>query len=451
MGAVEGPRVRGSEGSSRNASGEPSNPRTLESSNPSLLVTGLGAICAAGSSPEAIWSKLSTGRSALAPITQWDASGWRCRSAGEITTVDQRTLVPDRKTHKVLNREDFFGLYAARQAVTAAGLQADESESFRERTGVFVGADGGAYRNQYDFLPVLAETGSDRVAFGRTLSQVVHPMWLLRVLPNNVLCHVGITHGFTGPNACITNHSVSGAQALIEAAAALRHGSADRAVVIGHDAPVEPQRMHYYGGAGLLTDDAVRPFDATRSGCVLGEGAAALVLETRAAADARGAPVCGAYLGGGCASEGEGLLPVRADGDGLARAIEMALADARLAPDAIGMIVAHGNATGDGDASEAAALRRVFGDHVPPVTATKWAFGHLLAAAASIDVVLALSALRAGVVPGIATFTRLAADCAPLAVSSGSQRPRSDVALILCRGFGGTNAAVIVQFWSAPL
>lgn len=412
---------------------------------PALVATGLGAICACGSSPEEIWNAVRDGRSAIAPITRWDASTWRCGIAAEITTVDPRTMVPDRKTHKVLSRGDFFGMYAARQAIDAAGLAADASETFRDRTAVFVGAGGGTYRDQYDFLPLLAEAKGDRVAFGRKLAQTVHPMWLLRVLPNNVLCHVGITHAFTGPNGCITNHSVSGAQALIEAAAVVRDGYADRAVVIGHDAPVEPQKVHYYDGCGLLTSDTVRPFDATRSGCVLGEGAAALVLETHASAAARGARIVGTYLGGGCASEGEGLLPVRADGDGPARAIEAALADAALDPSAIGMIVAHGNATADGDASEAAAFRRVFGDRVPPVTATKWAFGHLLAAAASVDVVLALSALRAHVVPGIATCAKLAGDCAPLPVSSDPQRPRSDVALILCRGFGGTNAAVIVR------
>lgn len=413
--------------------------------DPSLVMTGLGAICAAGSAPDEIWSAVRDGRSAIAPITQWDASTWRCGIGGEVTDVDQRTLVPDRKTHKALSRADFFGLYAARQAISAAALPADASEGFRDRTAVFVGAGGGTYRDQYDFLPLLAQTQGDRVAFGRTLAQAVHPMWLLRVLPNNVLCHVGITHGFTGPNGCITNHSISGAQALIEAAAVVRDGHADRAVVVGHDAPVEPQKVHYYDGCGLLTAERVRPFDATRSGCALGEGAAALVLETRASAAARGAGIVGTYLGGGCASEGEGLLPVCANGDGLARAIAAALADAALEPSAIGLIVAHGNATTDGDASEAAGLRRIFGDHVPPVTATKWAFGHLLAAAASIDVVLALNALRARVVPGIATFAELAADCAPLPVSGDPQHPHTDVALILCRGFGGTNAAVIVR------
>jgi 3-oxoacyl-[acyl-carrier-protein] synthase-1 len=352
--------------------------------------------------------------------------------------------VPDRKTHKVLSREDFRGLYAARQAIAAAALPSNANEDFRDRTGVYVGAGGGAYRNQYDFLPLVRDAAGDLAVFGRRLAQVVHPMWLLRVLPNNVLCHVGITHGFTGPNACVTNHSVSGAQALMEAAAALRSGDADRAVVVGHDAPLEPQRVHYYDGAGLLTADAVRPFDAARSGCVLGEGAGAMVIEARASAEQRGAFVCGTYLGGGCASEGEGLLPVRRDGDGLARAIDAALADAALAPDAIGMIVAHGNATVDGDASEAAALRRVFGDDVPPVAATKWAFGHMLAAAASVDVVVALNALHAGEVPGIATLRELAADCAPLSISASAQQPRSDTALVLCRGFGGINAALIV-------
>jgi 3-oxoacyl-[acyl-carrier-protein] synthase-1 len=270
-------------------------------------------------------------------------------------------------------------------------------------------------------------------------------MWLLRSLPNNVLCHIGIRYGLKGPNACVTNHSVSGSLAVAEAAAALRAGEADRALAVGHDAPIEPQMVLYYHQLGLLSADGLRPFDARRSGGLLGEGAAALVLETETASAARRARVLGEFLGSGCTTEAEGLLAIRPDGDGLARAIALALDDAGIRPAEVGMIVAHGSGTRPSDASEAAAIRRVFGATAPPVTAFKWAFGHPLAASGILDAVLALVALRRGVVPGVATLRELDPDLGNLPVSAGPQSPRSDVALVLNRGFGGSNTALLLR------
>jgi 3-oxoacyl-(acyl-carrier-protein) synthase len=132
------------------------------------------------------------------------------------------------------------------------------------------------------------------------------------------------------------------------------------------------------------------------------------------------------------------------DGDGLARAIQLALQEAGVTPEAVGMVVAHGNGTRNSDASEAAALRRVFGGAPPPVTSFKWANGHALAASATIDLVLALKALEEGIVPGIATLNELDPALAPLPVSSKPQQPRSDLALICSRGFGGMNVALVV-------
>ena len=203
----------------------------------------------------------------------------------------------------------------------------------------------------------------------------------------------------------------------------------------------------YYHQCGLLAPETLRPFDAERRGSVFGEGAGALALETEDAATRRGATVLGEVLGGGYAAEGEGLLAIRDDGDGLGRAIAQVLDTAGLAPKDVGMIVAHGNGTPQSDASEAKALRAIFGhaDAAPPVTAFKWAIGHLIAAAGITETVLALTALRERVVPGIATLTSLDPDCTSLRVSSAPQTPRSDTALILCRGFAGTNAALIIR------
>ena len=150
-------------------------------------------------------------------------------------------------------------------------------------------------------------------------------------------------------------------------------------------------------------------------------------------------------LAGGYACEAQGLIAIREDGDGLVRAMQQALAGAALSPADVGMIVAHGNGTRQSDASEAAAIRTVFGADVPPVTAFKWSLGHLIAAAGIVETTLALAALRQRVVPGIAPWSQPDPECAGLPVSATAQVPRSDVALILCRGFAGTDAALLVR------
>ncbi len=417
-----------------------------------VLITGTGAICAAGAQPEAIWRAVCSGRSALAPVRQWNGAREPDLVAGEIADLDPRALVADRKVHKLLRRTDLLGLYAAGRAIDAAGLIAHRATLgaegvavFDDGTGVYVGSGGGAFQDQYDFFPLLSAAEDDLAAFGRELTATVNPLWLLRTLPNNVLCHVGIQYGFKGPNGCVTDHGVSGLQAIAEGSAVLRAGDAERAIAIAHDAPVEPQTVLGYQGLGLLATDAVRPFDAGRTGSLLGEGAAALTLETESAARSRAAAHLGEILGSGSAAEAEGVLGIRSDGDGPARAIGLALEDAGLRATEVGMIVAHGNGTRASDASEAAAISKVFGDTPPPVTAFKWAFGHLLAASGAMETVLALWALRQGVVPGIPTLRRLDPQCARLPVSAAPQRPRSNVALVLSRGFAGTNAALLVR------
>ena len=417
-----------------------------------VVVTGAGAVCGAGRDVATMLDAIMHGRSAIGPIRGWDTAGWPVTHAAEIADFNARALVDDRKLHKFIRRTDLLGIYAGDRAAEAAGYAAyraalapEAANEFADRTGIYVGSGGGAFENQYDYFPLMSEAKGDLAAFGRDLADTVNPMWLLRTLPNNVLCHVGIRNGLKGANACITNHSVGGALAVIEATEALRNGEADRALAIAHDTPIEPQNVLYYRRCGLLAREALRPFDAAREGSVFGEGAGALALETEAAAKARGASVIGEVLGGGHAGEASGLLAIRDDGDGVARAIEAALADARVAPRDVGMIVAHGNGTPQSDASEGAALRRVFGAQCPPVTAFKWSLGHLIAAAGIVEAAIALAALRAGVVPGIATLANVDPACADLPLARGAQEPRSDAALVLCRGFAATDAALLVR------
>ncbi|MCC6196618.1 MAG: 3-oxoacyl-ACP synthase [Burkholderiales bacterium] len=416
------------------------------------VITGSGAVCAAGNSPAAILEAVLSGQTWLRAIEQWDTSAWPTHVAGEIPDFNPRAMVEDRKLHKLIRRTDLVGLYAAGRAIDASGIVAHrdglppgQAAAYSDRSGVIVGSGGGNFANQYDYFPLMTDAGGDLRKFGDELANVVNPMWLLRTLPNNVLGHIGIRYGLKGTNACITNHSVGGLLAVIESLEALRAAEADRVVAVGHETPIEPQMVLYYHQVGLLASEALRPFDAARDGSQFGEGAGALVIETEASAQGRGARVLGEVLGGGYATEGEGLVTIREDGDGPERAIRQALADAKLAPADVGMIVAHANGTRISDASEAAAIKRVFAGSIPPVTGFKWSFGHLIAAAGIVETVVALAALDANVVPGIATLRELDPACAGLPVSVQAQRPRSAVALVLCRGFAGTNAAVIVR------
>jgi len=427
------------------------------SASPKIVITGRGAVCGAGLTPGEIWNAITSGRSAIKEISSWDASRWPAHMGAEVCGVDNRTLVEDRKLHKLLSRTDLFGLYAAGAAIADSGLlpyretlAPEGVPEFNDRSGVFAGSGGGNYRSNYDFFPLLTAAGGDPQKFGNELNDTVNPMWLLKILPNNVLCHVGIRHSFKGTNACITNQCVGGVLAVAEAAAALRAGEADRAVAIGHDTPLEPETVFHYHRLGLMSPETVRPFDQKRSGTVFGEGAAAITLETLPQAQSRQATILGEFLGSGCTNEATGVLDVRPDGDGLSRAIQAALADAGISAAAVGMIVAHANGTPASDAAEVQALRRVFGDDLPPATGFKWACGHLIAAAGILDLVLALTALREGVIPGIATLDVLDAKLAPFPVSRLPQKPRSNIALILCRGFAGMTAALLIR-GPAPL
>jgi len=419
---------------------------------PKILVTGAGALCASGKHPDEIWEALCAGRSALSPIRQWDTTDWPRRIAGEIADLDPVALLKDRKIQKFIRRSDVFGLYAADQAIQDSGIisyreSLDEAAAneFNDRTGVYVGSGGGSYQSQYDYFPLLTVAAGSLETFGVELGANVNPMWLLRTLPNNVLGHVGIRHGLKGPNACITNHSISGTLAIVEAMESLREGKADRAVAVGHDSSIEPQTILYCHQIGLLAENSIRSFDVHRDGSVFGEGAASLVLETEAAAQNRGANVLGEVLGSGSTADAQGLFALRDDGVALSDAIQIALEDASLSPAQVGMIVGHANGTRQSDASEAAAILRVFGPTPPPVTGFKWAFGHLLAAAGVIEAVQALCALRVGIVPGIATLKELDPGFSALPASSATRAPRSNVALVLSRGFGGTNGALLVR------
>jgi 3-oxoacyl-(acyl-carrier-protein) synthase len=233
--------------------------------------------------------------------------------------------------------------------------------------------------------------------------------------------------------------------AVAESAAAIWNGEADRIVAAGHDDPFEPEMVLQFHKLGLMSGEAPRPFDVNRDGTVFGQGAAAVVIEKEAEANSRGATVLGEFLGFGCCSEATGILDLDPEGDGVTRAIEQALADADLTPSDVGMICAHGNGTPASDRTEAFGIREVFGDAIPPVTSFKWAYGHMIGASGITDLVLSLECLRQGTVPGIATLSEVEPGIADFPVQEASTEPTSDVALVICRGFGGMNVVLAIR------
>ena len=415
-----------------------------------VVITGFGCLTASGADAAATWEAVLSGESGIREAVTWDSSGWPWPLAGEIKDYSPRDLVLDRKLLKFITRQDVIGLNAVTQAVTHSGIIEHRDElanptSFNDRTGVFVGSPATKYRYQHDFLSPLANSAGDSREFGVRAMEDVHPMWLLRTLPNNVLAYVGIQYGFMGANANITAHGVSGSQAIAEACRYLRDGAIDRAIVVGYDSASELEALPYYGSVGLLSSRGLRPFDRSRDGTVLGEGSGALVLETRDAAERRGAKIYGEVLGSSVVAEAEGVLSVREDGDGVSRAIRLALEDSGKRPDEIGMISAHANGTRVSDAGEARAFAEIFGALSIPVTGFKWSLAHTIAASGPIESILTLLCLANGRVPGIANLEELSPECRGVSVSASEQKARSSLGIVVSRAFAGLNSCIVLS------
>lgn len=416
-----------------------------------VFITGRSALTATGTSADSTWDAVLAGKTAISDITQWDLADWTHRLGGEIKDFQPAKMLPDRKLSKVISTHDAMGIYAATQAVEHSGmleyrhsLSSAQVELFNENTAVYVGSPGNKYCQQYDFLPLLAKTQRNMTAFAQQLSSEVHPMWLLRILPNNVLAYTGITYGFKGPNHNITNHAVGGAQAIIEAYHAIRNGQADRAVIVAYDMGIEPQALFYYQRLGVLSARHLRPFDADHDGTILADGAAALVLESEESARARSAVCYAEIIGGAAASEASGLFSLEADGHHLAQLMARSLASASIDSKDVGLVVAHGNGNIKSDDSESQAIQGTF-PHAPPVTAMKWSYGHTLCASGLLDAVMTTYALENECVPGIANLEQRAMRCDNLSIQASHQSLPSPYALMINRGFASMNACLVMK------
>ena len=213
-----------------------------------VFITGVSALTASGATADETWNAVLAGQQSIDEIKQWDLSSWTHRLGGELKNYKPATMLPDRKLMKAISRQDVLGINAAVQAVEHSQLLSFRetlacTQAFNDETAVYVASPGNKYYQQYDFLPLIAKTGGDMQAFAKQLFDEVHPTWLLRILPNNVLAYTGITYGFKGANHNIANHAVGGMQAIIEAYHAIKTGLAARAVVVAYDVGTEPQAL----------------------------------------------------------------------------------------------------------------------------------------------------------------------------------------------------------------
>lgn len=419
--------------------------------NNRVFITGRSALTASGNSADATWDAILAGKSGITEINNWDLSQWPARLGGELKDFQPAKMLPDRKLIKVISRQDVMGIHAAVCAVEHSQMLAyrdtlDDDSAFNDQTAVFVGSPGNKYFQQYDFLPLLAKTQGDIQCFAQQLFDEVHPMWLLRILPNNVLAYTGITYGFKGPNHNITNHAAGGTQAVLEAYHAIANGQVDRAVVVAYDMATEPQSLFYYEQLGVLSHRHLKPFDMEHDGTLMAEGAAALVLESEASVQARAATCYGEIIGGLSTTEASGLFSIEKDGQQLAALMQRSLDSASICPQDIGVIVAHGNGNVKSDDSEALAIKAIFAQHETAVTAFKWSMGHTICASGLIDAVMATYALETQCVPGIANLQQTTGNCKGLSVSATHRSLNDSVyALVVNRGFASINTCLVIK------
>lgn len=416
---------------------------------PRVFITGMGTLNGAGMTLDETWESIKSGRTGIGALEGDTFENCPYKLGAQIKKYRPKELVSDRKLLKLLSRHDVYGLNAARQALEHSGIldyreTLDDPTLFNDKFGVYVGSPGNKYYQQYDFMPLLAEAKGDMKAFAAHLFEKVHPMWLLKILPNNVLAYTGIQYQLKGPNQNITNHVAGGLQALSEAHEAVMSGEADRAVVVSYDIAFEIQQLNYFGRLGILTDTALIPFDKAHNGTVMAEGAAAIVIENEKSVTERGITPYAELISSASNTDAHGIFSIEEEGEQLEQVVRLAIQKANITNEDLGLLTAHANGNQRSDTSEALAYRRCF-DSMPPLTGFKWSTGHLLCASGILDTVLTCQSMKENVVPGIAPFRSLADSCEGLNVSPDHQTLPGTHAMIVSRGFGGINTAMILK------
>ena len=407
-----------------------------------VVITGIGCLSPLGNNLEDTWAGMKEGRAGIGTITQIDPAPYDCRIAGEVKGFEPDGYFSAPKDARRADRFIQFAVAAAKMAVDHAGLEIGKLDP--TRIGTMVGSGIGGLATLEREHGVLLERGPSRV------SPFVIPM----MISNMATGIISMEQGLKGPSMSIVTACATSNHSIGEAWRIIKFGDADAFVCGGAEASILPLGLSGFGRMKALStrnDDparASRPFDLHRDGFVMGEGAGVLVIEELEHAKRRGAPILAEIIGYGASSDAYHLSAPSPDGEGPAKAIEMALKHGGVAPCEVDYLNAHATSTGLGDIAEVKAIRRAFGDHVDNglmVSSTKSMTGHMLGAAGGIELIACVMAIRDGVVPPTINSEELDPECQIDCVPNTARETKVKVAISNSFGFGGHNASLLVR------
>ncbi|MEB3243218.1 MAG: beta-ketoacyl-ACP synthase II [Cyanobacteriota bacterium] len=402
-----------------------------------VVVTGLGAVTPIGNDVKDYWEGLCSARNGVAGITLFDASRHACRFAAEVKNFNPTGWLEPKET-KRWDRFCQFGVVAAKQAIGHAGLVIDGANA--HRVGVSIGSGVGGLLMMESQAHVLADRGPDRVS----------PFCVPMMIPNMATGLAAIALGAKGPSSAVATACAAGSNSIGDAFRMIQLGLADAMVCGGAESAITPLGVAGFASAKALSfrnDDpatASRPFDLERDGFVIGEGAGVLILESLSHAQQRGASVLAEIVGYGTTCDAHHITAPSPGGVGGAEAMRLALADARLPPEAVDYVNAHGTSTQANDSNETAAIKACLGEQAyrTPVSSTKSMTGHLLGGSGGIEAVAAVLAIGHNVVPPTINYATPDPACDLDVVPNAAREHPVNVVLSNSFGFGGHNVCL---------
>lgn len=404
------------------------------------MVTGLGTVSPVGNTVAESWDAILAGRSGAAPITDFDVSSYPVRFSAPVKGFDTSPYMSAKEARK-MSLFIHYGMVAGIQAVEDAGLEVTDRN--RERIGVSIGSGIGGLPEIESQVKALQDNGPRKIS----------PFFVPATIINMIAGNLSIRYGLQGPNISIVTACTTGTHNIGDAARLITYGDADVMVAGGAEMATSPLGLAGFAAARALStrnDDperASRPWDVERNGFVLGDGAGVLVLEEYEYARARGAEIYAELAGYGMSADAFHMTQPAANGEGAARCMRNALANAQLAPDDIDYINAHGTSTQVGDVAEVQGIKSVFGEHAYrlAVSSTKSMTGHLLGAAGGIEAVFSVLALRDQVAPPTINLDQPDEGCDLDFVPHEARRLGMRTALSNSFGFGGTNGTLVFR------
>jgi 3-oxoacyl-[acyl-carrier-protein] synthase II len=402
-----------------------------------VVVTGLGAVSPLGNDVASTWEAAIAGRSGIDWIRSFDADGFPVRIAAEVKDFDGAGVVPPKEARR-LERNVLLAVAASREAMGDAGLNGFDPT----RVGIVLGSAIGGIVGLLEQSDVMRERGADRVS----------PFFLPNVLVDSASGQVAITLGIRGPNYAIVSACATGSHAIGEGAELIKRGDAEVVLAGGTESCMHPLILAgFCAMRGLVVEDedparASRPFDATRAGFVMGEGACVLVLESLESAVSRGAEVYAEVLGYGASNDAHHMAQPDPDSVGVSEMMRAALRRADVEPERVGYINAHGTSTPLGDAAETRAIKDVFGAHAYElaVSSTKSVMGHCFGAAGAIEAMMCVLALKESILPPTINLHNPDPECDLDYVPNEAREAKVDVALSNAMGLGGHNGCVLL-------